>query len=77
MREGNVGKVEILLKAIATWFGETTNYEGFTRIPRGFTRKVLANYMGISHTTLSTTLNELVHADLIFIQNQRLHILMN
>ncbi|MBA3926317.1 helix-turn-helix domain-containing protein [Listeria rustica] len=70
--EDNDGKVAMLLYSIASWFGIEAEEKDFVELPKIFTRKVLANYMGISHTTLSTVIRELARQGEVISKSQRL-----
>ncbi|EUJ25644.1 Crp/Fnr family transcriptional regulator [Listeria cornellensis] len=44
----NSERVTLLLSCISRWFGEETE-DGYYKIPKYFTRRILANYTGISY----------------------------
>ncbi|MBC6315253.1 Crp/Fnr family transcriptional regulator [Listeria grandensis] len=71
MGEMNVEKVLLSLRSIALWYGTGETCNGFIKIPTCFTRKILANYMGISRTTLSTVLTSLEKEKQIFTNEQQ------
>ncbi|AQY50376.1 hypothetical protein PWEIH_16078 [Listeria weihenstephanensis FSL R9-0317] len=71
MGEMNVEKVLLSLRSVALWYGTGEVCNGFIKIPTCFTRKILANYMGISRTTLSTVLTSLEKEQLIFTNEQQ------
>ncbi|MBC6315256.1 Crp/Fnr family transcriptional regulator [Listeria grandensis] len=69
--EMNLDKVMQTLRSIALWYGDKEMYKEFTKIPICFTRNILANYMGISRTTLGTVLTALQREKLVFINERQ------
>ncbi|EUJ18724.1 putative cyclic nucleotide-binding proteins (Crp-like) [Listeria grandensis FSL F6-0971] len=72
----NHQKVESMLQAIIERFG-TDRTENYIKLPRCFTRGVMANYTGVSNTTLSAVLTQLEKEKIVTFQSRNILVSVN
>ncbi|MBC1457139.1 Crp/Fnr family transcriptional regulator [Listeria newyorkensis] len=70
----NQKRVENMLQIIIKRFG-TEQSEDYVKLPRCFTRDVMANYAGVSKTTLSGILTQLAEEEYIIFQLRNIFVL--
>ncbi|MBC1210760.1 Crp/Fnr family transcriptional regulator [Listeria booriae] len=72
----NQQKVESMLQTIVKRFG-TERTENHIKLPKCFTRGVIANYIGISNTTLSGVLTQLEKEKILLFKSRNILVLAN
>lgn len=70
----NQQKIENMLQVIVERFG-TDRIDNYVKLPRCFTRGVMANYVGVSNTTLSAVLTQLEKEESIIFQSRNILVL--